>query len=175
VKISTHNQYSHGADTKYKVFWVAGCDTPPPPQDQCPDSTVKNPGDANGDGTVNAEDCDYTPPPPATCPNGDPLPTEDVNLDGVIDRLDCAEVLPTSSTAPTKKPTKRATTTPTVLPTQASSPAQAPTAVDAGLAGSGDDGSSVPSSLLILLGATMAVLGLGVGFVPIVARGKHSH
>jgi len=60
-----------------------------------------------------------------------------------------------------------------VLPTEASSPAQAPTAVDAGLAGSGDQ-QGPPSSLLILFGAALAVLGLGVGFVPVVARGKHS-
>ena len=52
-------------------------------------------------------------------------------------------------------------------------PDAAPTAVDAGLAG--DETGGIPSSLLILLGAAMAVLGLGVGFVPIVARGKHSH
>jgi hypothetical protein len=80
-------------------------------------------------------------------------------------------VLPTASTAPGEKETS--SSTPTVLGSSSTAPAQAPTAVDAGLAG-GDGDSGLPSSLLILLGAAMAVLGLGVGFLPIVARGKHS-
>jgi hypothetical protein len=30
VKLRVHAEGSQGADTKHKVFWVEGCDTPPP-------------------------------------------------------------------------------------------------------------------------------------------------
>jgi len=29
VKVTTHTTYSQGADTKYKVVWVSGCEAPP--------------------------------------------------------------------------------------------------------------------------------------------------
>ncbi|WP_344116961.1 hypothetical protein [Nocardioides marmoribigeumensis] len=226
VKLTTRNQHSQGADTKYKVFWVDSCDTPPstttPPPYTCPEGTDWV--DTNENGVVEEGECveiapssstASSPPPPYTCPDGtewidtnengvveegecveiapssstasSPPPSvftcpdgfewADLNDNGIVEEGECVQVAPTSATSnptePVKKPTK--STTPTVLPTSATSnPAVAPTAVDAGLPGGGD-GPAVPSSLLILLGAAMAVLGLGIGFVPVVARGKHSH
>ena len=38
VKVTLNNDGSQGADTKFKVFWVTGCDTPPPTT-----STTENP------------------------------------------------------------------------------------------------------------------------------------
>jgi hypothetical protein len=187
VKLTTRNQHSQGADTKYKVFWVDSCDTPPstttPPPYTCPEGTDWV--DTNENGVVEEGECvEIAPssstassPPPSvfTCPDG--FEWADLNDNGIVEEGECVQVAPTSATSnptePVKKPTK--STTPTVLPTSATSnPAVAPTAVDAGLPGGGD-GPAVPSSLLILLGAAMAVLGLGIGFVPVVARGKHSH
>jgi hypothetical protein len=193
VKLTINAPKSQGSDVKHKVFWVSGCETPTPttpvsnPTTPVSSATTpaSNPTTPISSATTPASNPTTpvsnptTPISSATTPASNPttpvssatvLPTESESVPPPPETSTTATVAPTESEAP---PETEESTTPTVAPSERTAPNAAPTAVDAGLAG--DEQGGIPSSLLILLGAAMAVLGLGVGFVPIVARGKHSH
>ena len=196
VDITVEDSSAGNSAGKQKVFWVRPCDAPSEPEssptdvessptdvessptdvESSPTETESSPTDVESSPTdvesspteAESSPTDVESSPTDTTPTV--LPTESsLPPESSATESTTPTVLPTSSTAPPES-----STTPTVLPTQrTASPAAAPTAVDAGLPGSGGQ-SGLPSSLVILLGAAMAVLGLGVGFAPVVARGKHS-
>jgi LPXTG-motif cell wall-anchored protein len=68
VKLTVHAEGSIGADTKYKVFWVSGCESTPPTSD---DTTPGTPPTSSSDTTVpgsTATTVDITPG--STIPDG---------------------------------------------------------------------------------------------------------
>ncbi len=111
-----------------------------PPSDQCPDGS--NPGDANGDGTVNEADCNYVPPSTAGPTTTQPGSTT-------------TQPAPPTTAGPTTTVTD--ITTPPVPPT--TQPAPTPTTLpDGSLPRTGESTSSLLAIAALLAGAGALIL-----------------
>ena len=161
------------------------------PTDECPDLPgTQTPGadcDPETDPTLPTESSSPTQPstPIETLPTESSSPTqpstpiETLPTEGTTDPTDPTtpiETLPTEGTDPGDpnnpgNPNQPGDKDPEVLGIEQNAPAAAPTAVDAGLSGE-ESGSS--STLWILAGAALALVGLVIGFVPSAPRGKRA-
>ncbi|MFG1905491.1 hypothetical protein [Kribbella sp. NPDC048928] len=185
VKITVHADGSIGNDTKHKVFWVTGCDAPPPtsptppptsdtppPTTDTPPPTTDTPPPTTDTPPPTTTD---TPPPTTDTPpptTDTPPPTSDTPPATTTDTPPATSDTP-SETAPTESQSTPVADVPSGTPTQG-----VPTEVDAGFggpdSGSGAGGNS-PFGLVggLLLAAGGAMLA-GGGFVALRRRGKHS-
>lgn len=184
VKLTVNAPGSIGADKKFKVFWVQGCDAPPtttpPTKTPCPTKTPTKPPTTPPTTTTPPTSPPTTTEPPTTPPPTAPTTTPPSS----------PATTPSSPTAPTDTPPANtpptATTTATTpvpdVPGASQSPSPGvPTEVDAGFGGGAGGasnsvaGSNSPFGLAGgLLLAAGGLLLIGAGVVALRRRGRHS-